>query len=78
MIASSQKNFSLAQTNLSQAISNNFMIRENPLFMLIKGEVEYAQQNYPACLTTLEQAYEISEVKEKGSGSKSGTTMSIL
>jgi len=54
MIASSQKNFSLAQTNLSQAISNNFMIRENPLFMLIKGEVEYAQLNYSACLATLE------------------------
>lgn len=54
------------------------MIRENPLFMLVKGEVEYAQQNYVACLSTMEQAYEIPEVKEKGNSSKMTNAMSVL
>ena len=29
-----------ANNSLEQAISNNFKIRENPLFMLVKGEIE--------------------------------------
>ncbi len=30
-------NFTSAMNSLDQAVSNNFMIRENPLFMLVKG-----------------------------------------
>lgn len=78
MIASSQQNFSLAQDNLSKALSNNFMIRENPLFMLVKGEVEYAQGNYPAVLASMEQAFEIPEVKDKSAPAKNVSTMSVL
>ena len=38
--------FDAAATSLSQAISNNFMIRENPLFMLVKGEIEYRTEKF--------------------------------
>lgn len=40
------------------------MIRENPLFMLVKGEVEYRTEKYQDCLKTTEAAYELSGVKE--------------
>ncbi|KAL4503354.1 hypothetical protein ABPG72_000960 [Tetrahymena utriculariae] len=78
MIASASKNFSLAQNQLQQALSNNFMIRDNPLFMLVKGEVEYAQGSYQTCLETMKAAYEIPEVKDKASQSKVVSAMSVL
>jgi len=40
------------------------MIRENALFMLVKGEVEYRTAAYPDCLKTMEVAFEIPGVKE--------------
>lgn len=39
MIRSKKKEFEGAQTSLQEAISINFKIRENPLFMLIKGGI---------------------------------------
>jgi tetratricopeptide repeat protein 21B len=41
MIRSKKKEFEGALNSLQEAISINFKIRENPLFMLIKGGIEY-------------------------------------
>ena len=38
MIFNKQKEYKPALNSLQEAISNNFHIRENPMFMLIKGE----------------------------------------
>ncbi|EGR31890.1 tetratricopeptide repeat protein [Ichthyophthirius multifiliis] len=78
LIASQSKNYSLAQNNLQQAISNNFMIRENPLFMLVKGEVEYAMGNFLNCEQTMEAAYEIPEVKDQNIQKNSNNQQQIL
>ena len=48
-----------ANNSLEQAISNNFKIRENPLFMLVKGEIELKQGNLLEALVTLESAYNL-------------------
>ena len=64
MISIKGNSFASASSSLNQAISNNFMIRENPLFMLLKGEVEYRTSKYQDCLRTMEAAYEIPGVKE--------------
>lgn len=40
------------------------MIRENPLFMLVKGEVEFRTAKYQDCLKSMEAAYELPGVKE--------------
>lgn len=37
MIRNKKKDFDAAMNSLQDAISINFKIRENPLFMLIKG-----------------------------------------
>lgn len=53
------KQLSQSLNSLNQAISNNFTIRENPLFMLVKGEVEYRTEDYKNAQITLEHAYEL-------------------
>jgi len=40
------------------------MIRENALFMLVKGEIEYRTAKYAECLKTMEVAFEIPGVKD--------------
>lgn len=44
---------------LDEAVANNFLIRDNPLFMLIKGEVEYSSGNYEQALQTMQAAYDL-------------------
>jgi tetratricopeptide repeat protein 21B len=39
------------------------MIRENALFMLVKGEVEYRIEDFKSSLQTMEAAYEIPGIK---------------
>ena len=46
MIRNKKKDYDAAMNSLQEAISINFKIRENPLFMLIKGEIEYAMEQY--------------------------------
>lgn len=41
LIRSKKKEFEGALNSLQEAIAINFKIRENPLFMLIKGGIEY-------------------------------------
>ncbi|CAK75826.1 unnamed protein product (macronuclear) [Paramecium tetraurelia] len=59
LISIKTKQINLAANSLNQAISNNFAIRENPLFMLVKGEVEYRTEDYKNAQITLEAAYEL-------------------
>jgi tetratricopeptide repeat protein 21B len=44
---------------LEEAVANNFQVRENPLFMLVKGEIELKNGNKEAALQTLEVAYNL-------------------
>ena len=53
------------QTVLTQAIANNFKIRENPLFLLFKGQLEYEAKDYTAALQTLELAYDLPGIRDK-------------
>lgn len=55
----------VGQTVLSQAIANNFQIRENPLFLLFKGQLEYEARDYNAALQTLELAYDLPGIRDK-------------
>lgn len=54
------------------------MIRDNPLFMLVKGEVEFRTEDFQNALTTMESAFEISGVKDKAKKNKGKPTKSIL
>ena len=56
--------YASALNSLNQAISNNFMIRENPLFMLIKADVEYRMEDFKTMLATTEIAFDIPGVRE--------------
>lgn len=46
MIKNKKKDYEAAMNSLQEAISINFKIRDNPLFMLIKGEIEYEMGQY--------------------------------
>lgn len=48
MIRNKKRDFGAAQNSLQDAIAINFRIRENPLFMLLKGEIEYEMGDYAA------------------------------
>ncbi|CAD8066862.1 unnamed protein product [Paramecium sonneborni] len=65
LISIKTKQINLAANSLNQAISNNFAIRENPLFMLVKGEVEYRTEDYKNAQITLEAAFELVAGKYK-------------
>lgn len=57
-------NVKAAENNLQQAFAQDFKIRENPVFMLMKSEVEIKSQDWPNALKTLEHAYELPGVKD--------------
>jgi len=46
-----------ADHNLQQAFAQDFSIRENPVFMLMRSDVEMRSQDWEAALKTLEAAY---------------------
>ena len=46
LIMIQQGNQSTALSNLQQSIANNFLIRENVLFLLIKGNLELQLKEY--------------------------------
>lgn len=64
MALSKKKDYEPALRSLQEAISKNFKIRENPLFMLIKGEIEYAMKDFDAAKATMEMAYSLPGVKD--------------
>lgn len=51
-----------ALNSLQKAISFDFQIRTNPLFMLVKAEIEFSEKDYQSALATLEQAFILPEV----------------
>ena len=61
-----------AKNALEEAVANNFQIRENPYFLMIKGEIELQSQDNEAALATLEAAYSLPIVKtgKPGRGKK--------
>ncbi len=65
MIRNKKKDYDAAMNSLQEAISINFKIRENPLFMLIKGEIEYAMEQYATAEETMVQAIALPAVKRK-------------
>ena len=57
-------NTKAAENNLQQAFAHDFRIRENPVFMLMKSEVELKQHDWLNAQKTLEQAFELPGVKD--------------
>lgn len=65
MIRNKKKDYESALNSLQEAIAINFKIRENPLFMLIKGEIEYEMKNFQASEETMVQAIVLPSVKKR-------------
>lgn len=57
MINLNAGSYKAAESNLHQAFSHDFKIRSNPLFMLIKSEVEMKNEEFSQALGTLEAAF---------------------
>lgn len=55
--------FSAASNAIEQALARNFLIRDNPMFMLIKGQVELKNRQYREALKTFAAAFELPGVK---------------
>lgn len=57
-------NIKAAENALQQAFAQDFKIRENPVFMLMRSEVEMKAGNWGEAVKTLEQAYDLPGVKD--------------
>jgi tetratricopeptide repeat protein 21B len=57
-------NTKAAESSLHQAFAQDFKIRENPVFMLMRSEVEMKQSDWLNAAKTLEQAYDLPGVKD--------------
>lgn len=65
MTKKKKKDYEAALNSLQEAIAINFKIRENPLFMLLKGEIEYEMGNYLVAEDTMTQSLSLPSVKRK-------------
>ena len=54
-----------ANNSLQQAFSQDFSIRENPVFLLIRAQVEIKMQSFQEAYKTLNTAYSLPGVKDK-------------
>lgn len=61
-------NTKAAENALQQAFAQDFKIRENPVFMLMRSEVEMKSGLWQDAVKTLEQAYELPGVKDQMMG----------
>ena len=59
LINSECGNTKASNLNLQQAFAQDFSIRENPVFMLMRSEVELKSKDFEAALKTLEAAYNL-------------------
>ena len=66
-----------AASALEQAISHNFRIRDNPLFMLVKGQVELKNNQPLEALRTLEAAFNLPGVTTPAENKKGGLFLSF-
>jgi len=74
LINSKTGNTGAARSNLENAMAISFGIRENPLFMLVKGQVEIKSGEFTKALETLKKAIALPGVKS-GSKKKSHSMM---
>jgi len=59
LINSENGNMKAADNNLQQAFAQDFSIRDNPVFMMMKSEVEIKQENWDDAIKTLEHAFSL-------------------
>lgn len=62
LINSEAGNMKAADNYLKQAFAQDFSIRENPVFMLMKSEVEIRQKNWEEAIATLEHTFKLPQV----------------
>lgn len=59
LINSESGNMKAAEANLKEAFAQDFSIRENPVFMLMRSDVEIKCENWEGALQTIEAAYNL-------------------
>lgn len=59
LINSEAGNMKAADNYLKQAFAQDFSIRDNPVFMLMKSEVEIRQKNWEEAIATLEHTFKL-------------------
>lgn len=64
--------YTSAYSALEQALARNFLIRENPLFMLVKGQVEMKQKKFPEAVKTFEAAMGLQGIRSGGDVKRTG------
>lgn len=64
LINSQQGNSKASQLNLQHAFSQDFSIRENPVFMLMRSEVEIQSKDWDGALKTLDAAFNLPQVQD--------------
>ena len=64
LINSECGNSKASNQNLQQAFAQDFSIRENPVFMLMRSEVEMKAADWEGALKTLEAAYNLPQVQD--------------
>jgi hypothetical protein len=64
LINSEAGNMKAADNYLKQALAQDFSIRENPSFMLMKSEVEIIGKNWTDALSTLDHAFKLPQVAD--------------
>ena len=57
MIEMKNNNQGAAYHYIESALSEDFTIRDNPYFMLLKGQIELKLKEYEKALASLQQAY---------------------
>lgn len=64
IINSELGNSKAADVSLQQAFAQDFSIRENPVFMLMRSDVELKNQDFENALKTLETVYNLPQVQD--------------
>ena len=67
LINSELGNMKAADSYLKQAFAQDFTIRENPVFMLMKSEVEIKQKNWEEAEATLQHVFKLPVVQDPSS-----------
>ncbi len=75
LINSEAGNMKAADNFLKQAFAQDFSIRENACFMLMKSEVEIIGKNWSEALATLEHAFKLPQVVDPQSVNNTGNSM---
>jgi len=63
-----EKNIQAAKSALQNALSLDFQIRQNPVFMIIQAQIEAKNEEWEKARDTLTQAYNLPGVKEAAYG----------